>query len=169
MRTPLTTWTRDVPSPIGTIRLVASDDALVRVVLPGERGTRPEAREAPEHPILSLAAEELEAWFAGARRTFTVPLRATGTPFQHRVWEVLATIPYGVTWSYADVAERIGQPRAVRAVGAANGRNPLPIVVPCHRVIGRSGALTGFGGGLSAKVWLLEHEQQTAGGRLAFA
>ena len=164
----LTTWTRDLPSPIGTIRLVASDEALVRVVLPGERGAPPEPHEAPEHPVLLRAVVELDAWFAGALRTFTVPLRATGTPFQHRVWDVLATIPYGATWSYADVAERIGQPRAVRAVGAANGRNPLPIIVPCHRVIGRSGALTGFGGGLPAKVWLLELERRASGASLAF-
>jgi methylated-DNA-[protein]-cysteine S-methyltransferase len=165
----LTTWTRDVPSPLGTIRLVASDDALVRLVLPGERGTPPTSHDRPDHPILSEAAAELGAWFAADLRAFTVPLRASGTPFQHRVWDVLATIPYGATWSYADVADRIGQPRAMRAVGAANGRNPLPIVVPCHRVIGRSGALTGFGGGLPAKVWLLDHERRVSGGGLAFA
>jgi methylated-DNA-[protein]-cysteine S-methyltransferase len=169
MTNDLTTWTRDVPSPIGTIRLVASDDALVRLVLPGERGPHPEPHDAPDHPVLGHAAAELDAWFEGTLRAFTVPLRASGTPFQHRVWDVLSTIPYGTTWSYADVAQRLGQPRAVRAVGAANGRNPLPIVVPCHRVIGRSGALTGFGGGLPAKVWLLDHERRSSGGRLAFA
>jgi len=169
MTNEISPWTRDVPSPIGVIRLVASDAALVRVVLPGERGTPPATHETSDHPILSTAAAQIEAWFAGELRSFTVPLHASGTAFQHRVWDVLSTIPYGVTWSYADVAERIGQPRAVRAVGAANGRNPLPIVVPCHRVIGRSGALTGFGGGLPAKVWLLDHEQRVNGGSLAFA
>jgi methylated-DNA-[protein]-cysteine S-methyltransferase len=156
-------WTRDVSSPIGAIRLAADDAALVRIVLPDERGSRPAARGAAGHPVLDRAAEEIEQWFAGERRSFDLPLRAEGTAFQQQVWAALATIPYGAVWSYGDLARRIGRPRAVRAVGAANGRNPLPIVVPCHRVIGASGALTGFGGGLRAKAWLLDHERRATG------
>src|SRR5437762_405142 len=96
--------------------------------------------------------------FAGTRTTFDLPLDAGGTAFERRVWDALRTIPYGRTLSYSELARRLGDPRATRAVGAANGKNPIPIIVPCHRVIGANGALTGFGGGLDRKRWLLEHE-----------
>ena len=153
-------WTRDLRSPIGSVRLAADEGALVRIVLPDERGPRPAARGAAGHPVLDRAVGQLEEWFGGERRFFDLPLHAEGTPFQRQVWTALGTIPYGEVWSYGELARRIGRPRAVRAVGAANGRNPLPIVVPCHRVIGASGALTGFGGGLRAKAWLLDHERR---------
>jgi methylated-DNA-[protein]-cysteine S-methyltransferase len=102
--------------------------------------------------------EQLLAYFAGERKAFDLPLAPAGTPFQLKVWNTLARIPFGATWSYLELAARIDAPKAVRAVGAANGRNPLPIVLPCHRVIGADGSLTGFGGGLPLKQFLLEHE-----------
>lgn len=154
-------WTTRLETPIGTVGLYADDDALVRVWLPGERAPAPEGRAAPDHPVLRSAADALDAWFAGARVSFELPLRPSGTAFQRAVWGALSAIPYGARRSYADVAAAIGRPTAVRAVGAANGRNPLPIVVPCHRVLGANGALTGFGGGLAAKAWLLDHEART--------
>jgi methylated-DNA-[protein]-cysteine S-methyltransferase len=115
--------------------------------------------------VLAAAAQQLSEYFAGERRTFTLPLDAAGTPFQRQVWNALLTIPFGETRTYAQIAAQIGRARAVRAVGAANGRNPLGIVAPCHRVIGSSGALTGFAGGLDAKARLLALEGGGAGVR----
>lgn len=151
--------TLDVESPVGSLRLAADGDALVALELPGRE--RPGAASAGgrRHPVLRRAAEQLAEWFAGERREFELPLRPAGTPFQEEVWRALLAIPYGATESYAALAARVGRPGAARAVGAANGRNPLAIVVPCHRVIGASGALTGYGGGLPLKRWLLAHEQ----------
>ena len=114
------------------------------------------------HPVLDQAARELEQYFEGKRRTFSSPLAAAGTPFQREVWDALAAIPFGQSRSYAEIATAIGRSRAVRAVGAANGANPLSIFVPCHRVIGADGKLTGYGGGLPAKAWLLGHERKVA-------
>ena len=153
---------RVMPSPIGPLRLVANANALVAIDFPDHEGGL-EARpiRAP-HAVLDQARAELEAYFAGARTSFTVPLAAGGTPFQREVWDALLTIPYAETWSYGQLARAIGRPAAARAVGAANGRNPLPIIVPCHRVIGASGALVGFGGGLPTKQWLLAHETRQA-------
>ena len=105
-----------------------------------------------------LARQQLEAFFAGELQAFDLPLRLSGTPFQNQVWQGLLTIPYGTTMSYAELAARIGRPGASRAVGAANGRNPIGIIVPCHRVIGANGSLTGYGGGLDRKDWLISHE-----------
>lgn len=116
-----------------------------------------EARAAQE--ILEQAAREIGEYFEGKRRAFTVPTAAAGTPFQQAVWNALKEIPYGETRTYGEIARRIGHPRASRAVGQANNRNPLPIVVPCHRVIGASGALTGYAGGLAVKERLLELER----------
>jgi methylated-DNA-[protein]-cysteine S-methyltransferase len=110
------------------------------------------------------AIEQLRAYFDGERTTFALPLRMSGTPFQRMVWDALLTIPFGTTISYAEQARRIGRPEATRAVGAANGRNPIAIIVPCHRVIGSSGMLTGYGGGLMLKEWLLNHESSMRGG-----
>jgi methylated-DNA-[protein]-cysteine S-methyltransferase len=110
------------------------------------------------HPILEQAARELEEYFDGRRREFTVPVEPEGTEFQLNVWAGLTRIPYGATWSYAQLAQAIGKPQAVRAVGAANGANPIGIIIPCHRVIGSDGSLTGFGGGLPLKRRLLELE-----------
>jgi methylated-DNA-[protein]-cysteine S-methyltransferase len=148
-------------SPVGALKLVATDSALVAVAWRDQRaGQVPveSAVEAGAHPVLDATARQLEQYFAGERREFDLPLQLMGTDFQRRAWEALLTIPFGETRTYADMARQIGQPTAVRAVGAANGRNPLSIVVPCHRVIGSSGALTGFGGGLDAKVRLLALE-----------
>ena len=141
-------------SPVGWLTLIASEQGLC-VVNWGSTGRK----RPPQHPVLQAAATQLEEYFAGTRRVFDLPLDLRGTPFQVRTWTALAEIPYGTTVSYGEQARRLGVPRAVRAVGAANGSTPLPIVLPCHRVIGASGALTGYGGGLDMKRWLLAHER----------
>jgi len=142
------------------LRLFADGEALVAIHFPGGAPLHEAAAPAaPDHPVLSRARRQLAEYFAGERTRFDLPLRSRGTPFQQRVWAALAGIPYGQTRSYAEVAAAVEHPRAVRAVGAANGRNPLPIVVPCHRVIGSNGMLTGFGGGIATKAWLLRHER----------
>jgi len=148
-------------SPVGELKLVASDAGLVAVLWPEDdpKRVRPgDAREDAAHPILRKAVAQLQEYFAGKRSEFDLPLDARGTEFQKLVWEQLLAIPYGETRSYGQLAARLGKPTASRAVGAANGRNPLSIVVPCHRVIGTSGALTGFAGGLETKRVLLELE-----------
>lgn len=148
-----------MPSPLGPLLLVAGEDGLRRILLP-ERGAAvaPAPDWQRDDAALALAREQLEAYFAGQRQTFDLPLAPEGTPFQQAVLRALAEIPYGQTRSYGDIARRLGQPTASRAVGAANGRNPLAIVLPCHRVIGSDGSLTGYAGGLPAKRWLLRHE-----------
>ena len=150
-----------LPSPIGRLRLVANDQGLAAVNWEHEESLPQRfalLAEAAAHPVLVQARQQLEEYFAGARRTFTVPLDFAGTDFQNRVWNALRTIPFGRTCSYRQIAAQIGRPRAVRAVGAANGRNPIPIIVPCHRVIGADGTLTGFTGGLGIKARLLALE-----------
>lgn len=152
-------------SPVGALTLVADDAALVAILWPDDRPGRVPlgaTAENPDHPVLAAAATQLRDYFAGTRTTFDLPLSPRGTAFQRDVWRALDAIPYGETRSYADIARAIGRPTATRAVGAANGRNPISIVTPCHRVIGRSGALTGFAGGLAAKQHLLAHEQRPA-------
>ncbi|MDC0672704.1 methylated-DNA--[protein]-cysteine S-methyltransferase [Nannocystis radixulma] len=150
---------RILPSPLGPLRLVASDLALVGIYFPEHRPAPAHAGDdVDHHPLLDHAARELDEYFTGRRRQFTVPLDPRGTAFQRAVWRVLADIRFGEQRSYADLARAIGNPRAVRAVGAANGRNPLSIVLPCHRVVATGGALTGYAGGLPAKKWLLAHE-----------
>lgn len=144
-----------IPSPLGQLRLRADDHGLLEVSM---GLTRQEAGAPPEHPILQHAAAELRAYFAGELRTFAVPLHMHGTEFQRQVWQALREIPYGTTTSYAELARRVGRPKAVRAVGAANGQNLIGIIVPCHRVIGADGSLTGYAGGMEAKRWLLQHE-----------
>jgi methylated-DNA-[protein]-cysteine S-methyltransferase len=150
-------------SPIGTLRLVAEGDGLAGLYMeehlhaPGVVSGGAGGGEGDL--LLAEARRQLEAWFAGERTDFDLSLRPRGTPFQLAVWRALEAIPYGETRSYRDIALAIGHPSAVRAVGAANGRNPLSIVVPCHRVIGATGALTGYGGGLDRKRWLLAHER----------
>ncbi|CAN5484460.1 methylated-DNA--[protein]-cysteine S-methyltransferase [soil metagenome] len=145
-------------SPLGPLRLVAEDSHLVGIYLPDHRRA-PAPVDAGDSPVLAEAKRQLDAYFAGETETFDLPLRPKGTPFQARVWEELRRIPHGETISYAELARRIGQPSAVRAVASANARNPLSIVVPCHRVIGTSGKLTGYAGGLDAKRFLLELER----------
>lgn len=145
-------------TPIGPLTLEAGDAGL-RTVLFGERVASTEALRGG-HAILEAASVQLEEYFAGERRTFDLPLDASrGTAFQREAWLALVGIPYGTTTTYGEQARRLGRAGAARAVGAANGRNPLPIVLPCHRVIGAGGALTGFGGGLPVKRALLDHEQ----------
>lgn len=148
-------------SPVGSLSLVATDLALVAIVwrLEGHRHVPFEnALEDPDHPVLRETARQLREYFSGQRRTFELELDFRGTDFQRRVWAALREIPYGETRTYGQIAEQIGNPTAVRAVGAANGRNPISIIAPCHRVIGMSGNLTGFGGGLDAKAYLLSLE-----------
>lgn len=153
----------DIATPIGSLLLVSDGEGLVYIGLPrhGNAQTAPEGARASVSK-LRAAARQLDEYFAGKRLQFDVPLHPSGTPFQLEVWRALLAIPYGETVSYADIARRIGRPRAVRAVGAANGANPLSILMPCHRVIGSDGNLTGYGGGLPAKRWLLAHERKHA-------
>lgn len=155
-----------VDSPVGRLKLVASDRGLAGIIWLNDR-PRPAAldteSEADAMPILVEAARQLDEYFAGERKAFDLALDFEGTDFQRKVWSALLTIPYGETRSYAQIAEQIGHPLAVRAVGAANGRNPISIVAPCHRVIGSTGKLTGFGGGLPAKALLLELEGALSG------
>jgi methylated-DNA-[protein]-cysteine S-methyltransferase len=142
-------------SPLGPLRLVADGAALAAVELPNHDGPPIAAGTAP---VLDEAARQLAAYFAGRLTRFALPLAPRGTPFQHQVWRALAEIPHGATQTYGELARAIGRPTASRAVGAANGHNPLAIIVPCHRVIGAGGALTGYAGGIEAKRWLLAHE-----------
>ena len=151
-----------VSSPVGRLTLVATDDGLAAILWEHDRPGRVRlllAAEEPTHPVLIETTGQIDEYFDGRRHVFTVPLDVTGTPFQRKVWEALLTIPFGETRTYAQIARQIGSPDAVRAVGAANGRNPLSIVAPCHRVIGSNGALTGFAGGMEAKAYLLDLEK----------
>jgi methylated-DNA-[protein]-cysteine S-methyltransferase len=146
-------------TPVGRLTLVANDRALVAILWQDEdRAPFDDATPADDHPILAETERQLGEYFAGRRTTFDLPLEPEGTPFQKKVWQALSQIPFGRTVSYRDIATAVGDPKACRAVGAANGRNPIPIVVPCHRVIGASGKLTGFGGGLENKSLLLALE-----------
>lgn len=148
-------------SPVGELTLVASDKGLVAILWEDDDPARVrigQRIEAPDHPILAEASRQLAAYFAGERRSFDLPLDFRGTDFQKQVWHALLAIPFGETRSYADIARAIGRPTAFRAVGAANGRNPISIIAPCHRVVGTNGTLTGFAGGLEAKAHLLRHE-----------
>src|SRR5688572_8957074 len=141
-------------SPVGVLSLVATDQALVALVWRVEGHSRAgfeSAVEKPRHPLLRETVRQLREYFASERRSFDLPLEFRGTEFQRRAWSALLTIPYGETRTYRQMADQIGNPTAVRAVGAANGRNPISIIAPCHRVIGMNGDLTGFGGGLDAK------------------
>ena len=149
-------------SPVGRLTLVASDTALSAVLWQDDNPARVPLgpmEEAPAHPVLCEAERQLTEYFSGRRTRFTIPLDFMGgTPFQKKVWLALTAIPFGQTRSYAQLAAQIGHPAAVRAVGAANGKNPISIIAPCHRVIGSNGKLTGFAGGLKAKEFLLALE-----------
>jgi len=150
-----------MPSPVGVLTLVASDRGLRAVLWEDdeERIVIQGAAPADDDPVLLATRTQLAEYFAGERTDFDLPLDPQGTPFQLRAWQALREIPYGETISYGEQAARLGDPNKSRAVGAANGRNPISIIVPCHRVIGSNGSLTGFGGGLPAKRLLLELEQ----------
>jgi methylated-DNA-[protein]-cysteine S-methyltransferase len=156
-------------TPVGSLTLVASDRGL-RAVLwpklsPQRAGISPRPHRNPDHPILLQTTQQLDEYFAGSRTSFDVPLDLEGTRFQLAAWRSLADIPFGATTTYGQQAAALGVPTAARAVGAANGANPVCIVLPCHRVIGANGSLTGFGGGLPTKQWLLDHEAQVVSTR----
>ncbi|MFD4366860.1 methylated-DNA--[protein]-cysteine S-methyltransferase [Rhodococcus sp. NPDC058521] len=154
---------RVIESPIGPLTLVDRGGALGGVYMAQHRHRPDPATFGPQSSqSLDDVIVQLGEYFAGRRTEFTVPLALRGTPFQRRVWESLRTIPYGQTWTYRDLAAAVGQPTAVRAVAAANGKNPISIVVPCHRVIGSDGSLTGYAGGLERKQFLLDREQRPA-------
>jgi methylated-DNA-[protein]-cysteine S-methyltransferase len=151
-----------IHSPVGRLTLVATDDGLAAILWDADRPRRVRLNldaEESGHPLLVEAGRQLEEYFAGRRKQFTLKLDPSGTLFQRKVWSALLTIPFGETRSYAQIARQIGRPAATRAVGAANSRNPLSIVTPCHRVVGSTGALTGFAGGLDVKARLLAFER----------
>ncbi|MGF1700468.1 methylated-DNA--[protein]-cysteine S-methyltransferase [Photobacterium makurazakiensis] len=144
-----------INSPIGWLNIIADDKSVSMI----EFDAQPHQPQSP-NTMTKRCCDQLAEYFAGERTGFDVPLNMQGTDFQRTVWQALNSVGYGETCSYGDIANLIGNPKAVRAVGAANGKNPIPIIVPCHRVIGSSGKLTGYAGGLDMKVWLLAHESK---------
>jgi len=161
-----------VDSPVGSLTLVASGVGLRAVLWSGDDESRvPDAAHVVDDPhppapvtaLLERAARQLREYFDGTRTAFDVPLDPIGSDFQRAAWRTLQEIPHGETVSYGEQAERMGDRNKARAVGAANGRNPIPIIVPCHRVVGSTGSLTGFAGGVETKRWLLDHERRVAG------
>jgi methylated-DNA-[protein]-cysteine S-methyltransferase len=146
------------------VHVIATDAAVVAIQWADEEPNG-EPWDAP-HPVLHVAVTQLTEYFAGERTAFDLPLAPAGTAFQQQAWAALREIPFGATISYGEQAKRLGDANKSRAVGAANGQNPIPIVVPCHRVVGSTGKLTGFAGGLDTKAWLLEHEQRVLGNKL---
>ena len=152
-----------IDSPYGPLTLVADDGVLCGLYMTGQRHRPPEETFGPRDDTLFAEAEDqLKAYFAGESREFTLPLRLDGTPFQRSVWDELRRIPYGERRTYGELAAALGNPSASRAVGLANGRNPVGIIVPCHRVVGANGGLTGYGGGLDRKQRLLDFESAAA-------
>jgi methylated-DNA-[protein]-cysteine S-methyltransferase len=149
-----------IESPVGALTITASEAGIRSILWPDEHRAihHGDVVDGPT-PLLVDAARQLDEYFAGTRREFDLPLDPEGTPFQHQAWGVLRAIPYGATMSYGEQARALGDPNKARAVGAANGRNPISIVVPCHRVVGSTGKLTGFAAGLDTKAWLLDHER----------
>lgn len=147
---------RMMDTPAGRLRIVEEADAIVRIGF----GGAPHGAAEGDTPLLREAERQLSEYFTGGRHDFSLPLAPKGTPFQQEVWQVLRTIPYGETRTYAQIAEAVGRPRACRAVGMANHRNPIGIAIPCHRVLGADGSLTGYAGGLAAKEALLRLEQE---------
>jgi methylated-DNA-[protein]-cysteine S-methyltransferase len=155
---------KTMSSPVGRLELVASDDGLAAILWENDNPRRVPLNIVAEnnaHPVLVETERQLEEYFAGMRRSFALELDFAGTDFQRQVWAALLAIPFGETRSYSQIAKQIGKPTAVRAVGAANGRNPISIIAPCHRVIGSTGKLTGFAGGLEAKAQLLALESES--------
>jgi methylated-DNA-[protein]-cysteine S-methyltransferase len=157
---------KEIDSPVGRLKIIASDSGLAAILWENDNPARIRVRlysEDKTHPVLLETERQLQEYFEGKRNSFSLALDPVGTEFQRSVWNALSAIPYGETRTYMQIARQIGNIKAVRAVGAANGRNPISIVVPCHRVIGSSGELTGFAGGLEAKAWLLSAEGVTTG------
>jgi len=158
-----TCFHKTMESPVGKLKLVASDRGLTAILWENDDPKRVRLKpltENKEHPVLLETERQLNEYFAGKRKRFSLNCDCPGTAFQKDVWQALATIPFGETRSYAQIARQIGRPKAARAVGAANGKNPISIVVPCHRVIGSNGKLTGFAGGLETKTSLLRMEAE---------
>ena len=150
---------KNINSPIGKITLVSTEDALVALYVNDEIMPKKDlAKKSDTHKILLRTEKQLNEYFEGRRKTFDIPLHPEGTEFQNKAWKVLSSIPYGKVWSYGQQAKTLNSPKAQRAVGGANGRNPIPIIIPCHRVIGSTGKLTGFSGGMNIKVFLLKLE-----------
>ena len=152
-----------IDSPVGPLTIVATDQGVRAILWPDDDPTRVRldtSIENPDHRVISMTVTQLSEYFDGERTDFDVPLDPVGTEFQRAAWDALRSIPYGTTVSYGEQAERMGDRRKARAVGAANGRNPISIVVPCHRVVGADGTLTGFAGGTDTKAWLIEHERR---------
>ncbi|MDX1676986.1 methylated-DNA--[protein]-cysteine S-methyltransferase [Arsukibacterium sp.] len=148
-------YQQTISCPLGQVQIYATDNGICEIYL----GFKTATADRPS-VLTKEAARQLAHYFAGSLTQFNLPLTASGTAFQQQVWRALSALPFGQTCSYADIAREIANPKAVRAVGAANGKNPIAIVVPCHRVIGSNGSLTGYAGGLTNKAWLLEHEYQ---------
>ena len=157
---------KTMPSPVGVLTLVGGAEGLAAILWENDDPKRVKltiAWEDRTFPVLVETQRQLAEYFAGKRKNFTVALDFSGTDFQKKVWQALLTIPFGETRSYGEIARQLGNPKAMRAVGAANGKNPISIIAPCHRVIGASGALTGFAGGMKAKAFLLDHEGKRLG------
>ena len=148
-------------TPLGVMRVSASDKGITETAFVDTTDSSDAANAEHGNHLTSAAVNQPKEYFRGERRTFDLPLAAGGTAFRQQVWQALMTVPYGETCSYAAIAQKIGNPKAVRAVGTSNGANPIAIIVPCHRVIGANGKLTGYAGGLDRKRWLLAHEQQS--------
>ena len=145
-------------SPVGSLGIVENGAGVTNIYLTAKKKPKGHFQQH-DTPLLQTVIKQLQEYFSGHRKEFDFPMNPSGTPFQRQVWSALCTIPYGDTWSYKDVAQKVDHPRAYRAVGGANNKNPLIIVIPCHRVIGTDGSLTGYGGGLEVKAWLLEFER----------
>lgn len=158
-------FSKTMESPVGRLKLVASDAGLAAILWENDPPSRVRLSivvEAPDHPVLLDAERQLDEYFAGRRTSFDMKLDFAGTEFQRKVWQALLEIPFGQTRTYGQIARQLGKPKAMRAVGAANGRNPISIIAPCHRVIGADGGLTGFAGGLKVKEYLLGMERGTS-------
>ena len=157
----MTCFFKEMASPVGVLKLVASDKGIVAILWENDKPNRVRLKycvEKRDNPLLEEAEGQLNAYFAGKLEQFSLPLDIAGTEFQNKVWNALLTIPFGQTRSYQQIAQQIGHPKAMRAVGAANGKNPIPLVIPCHRVINSNGQLGGYSGALWRKEWLLKHE-----------
>ncbi len=150
---------KNIKSPLGKITLVASEEALVALYINDELMPKKDlAKKLETHKVLLIAEKQLNEYFEGSRLEFDLPINPEGTEFQNKAWTTLRSIPYGEVWSYGQQAKFLNSPKAQRAVGGANGKNPIPIIIPCHRVIGSTGKLTGFSGGMNIKIFLLKLE-----------